>query len=290
MQPIWHRLLLVHRPDRSYLPAMKIISGWTSHLSVLALLLAGSVPSARAADLVPHTALYRLTLDHTKDGGVVAATGRMAFEMIDACDGWAVQQHLDLTLTNEGGQDVHMVSDYTTFEGKDGLSLRFRMHQANDGETPDDVSGTAKLDSPGGPGLVSYDQPKTSTHKLPAGTLFPTAHTARILDEAVKRKKFLSLPLFDGTSAEGEQDSSVVMTGWDKPSPAKLAALANLPNGRVRIAFFDRKASDGSDGPDYEVAMRYFANGVADDMQMDFGDFVVAAKINKLTINKSSCN
>ena len=246
----------------------------------------------RAAELVPHTALYKLSLDHAKDGSVAAASGSMTFEMIDACDGWAVRQRLDMTLTNEGGQDVHMVSDYTTFEAKDGLSLRFRMHQATDGETPDDVSGTAKLDAAGGPGLVNYDLPKTGTHKLPAGTLFPTMHTARILDAAQKGTKFLSLPLFDGTSADGEQDSSVVMTGWDKtaPTPQVLAPLKDLPSGRVRIAFVDRKASDGSDGPDYQVAMRYWANGVAEDMQMDFGDFVMTGKIDKLTINKAACN
>jgi hypothetical protein len=257
-------------------------------------LIAASVlcgPNARAADLAAHTAVYKLSLDTTK-GDVVAASGTMVYEMIDACDGWAVHQHLALSLTNHDGQDVKMVSDYNTYEAKDGLSLRFRMHQATEGEAATDIAGEAKLARAGGDGSVTYSEPDMSTKTLATGTLFPTTHTATILDAAQKGKKFLSLPMFDGTSADGGQTSSVVMTGWDKgPTPTQLAPLAALPSGRVRIAFFDKGGDDGADSqqPDYEVAMRYWANGVADQMAMDFSDFVVLAKIEKLTVPKPGC-
>ena len=35
--------------------------------------------------------------------------------------------------------------------------------------------------------------------------------------------------------------------------------------------------------PTYEVAMRYWENGVADNMVMDFEDFVMSAKLTELT-------
>jgi hypothetical protein len=248
-------------------------------------------PASRAADLAAHTAQYSLTLESSK-GDIAAANGTMTFEMIDACDGWAVHQRLAMVLTNHDGQDVKMLSGYNTYETKDGLSMRFRMHQATEGEADEDVAGEAKLERKGGPGRVTYTLPEAATRKLPAGTLFPTAHTAAILVAAQQGKKFLALPLFDGTSAEGGQISSVVMTGWDKtPMPAKFAPLAALRSGRVHIAFFNSVHDDGADTqlPDYEVAMRYWANGVADQMSMDFGDFVVLAKMEKLTIAKPGC-
>ena len=31
--------------------------------------------------------------------------------------------------------------------------------------------------------------------------------------------------------------------------------------------------------PNYEIGMRYFDNGVADDLAMNFGDFVMAGKL-----------
>jgi hypothetical protein len=244
-----------------------------------------------AADLAAHTAIYKLSLESSK-GDIAAASGTMTYEMIDACEGWAVHQRLAMSLTNHDGQDVKMMSDYNTFEAKDGLSMRFRMHQVTDGETPDDVAGDAKLERIGGNGSVAYTQPEAVTKALPAGTMFPTLHTATIIDAAQQKKKFLNLPVFDGTSADGGQTSSVVMTGWDKaPAQTKLAPLSALPSGRVRIAFFDKPNPNSNEAqqPDYEVAMRYWANGVADQMSMDFGDFVVSAVIEKLTLGKPGC-
>ena len=258
--------------------------GAIAFLAGLLLLIA---PVSRSADLAAHVAQYKLKLQSSK-GDISAASGTMTFEIIDACDGWAVRQHMAMVLTNHDGQDIHSVSDYATYESKDGLSMRFRSHEATDGEPNDDVEGVATLTAAGGPGQVVYSKPEAVTKTLPAGTLFPTTHTARIIDEAQLGKKFLSLPVFDGTSAAGGQSSSVVMNNWTKsPVETKFAPLATLPSGNVHIAFFDGD-SDGSQ-PDYEVTMRYFTNGVADEMAMNFGDFVMLGKIEKLTVAKPGC-
>ena len=37
------------------------------------------------------------------------------------------------------------------------------------------------------------------------------------------------------------------------------------------------------------MTMRYFTNGVADEMAMNFGDFVMLGKIEKLTVAKPGC-
>ena len=245
-----------------------------------------SVP-AGAVDLAAHVAHYKLSLQTSK-GDVEAAKGEMTYEVIDACDGWAVRQRLDMVLTNRDGQDVRSVADYTIFESKDGRQLRFRSNQITDGEAPDVVAGEAKLASKDGPGEVIYTLPEASTKKLPAGTLFPMHHSIAFLDAAQHGKKFLSLPTFDGTSAAGVQSSSIVMSGWSgAPVETKFAPLAALPSGNVHLAFFDGD-SDGAQ-PDYEVSMRYWSNGVADQMAMDFGDFVMLAKIDKLALTKPGC-
>jgi hypothetical protein len=41
--------------------------------------------------------------------------------------------------------------------------------------------------------------------------------------------------------------------------------------------------------PTYEVGMRYWENGVADDMQMDFGDFVMNAKMDEFKPQPKHC-
>ncbi len=255
--------------------------------AALFLVLIGAAEPARATDLAAHRAVYSLRLESAHGGDVQAATGTMAYEVQDACDGWAVRQRLQMTITNRDGQDIDMISDYTTWESKDGLKLRFRTRQTTDQAVTSDIAGEAALTAPGGLGSAHFTSPEDTTKPLPAGTLFPMKHTEALLAAAEAGKKFLELPLFDGTSASGAQDSSIVVTRWGGPRPDKWGPLAQLPSGRFRIAFFDR--GPASMEPDYEVSMRYWSNGVADDLSMDFGDFVMAGKLAEFHLLKPHC-
>ncbi len=250
-------------------------------------LLAATLAPAAAADLAAHRAVYKLTMANARSGDIEGVTGTMAYEVTDACDAWAVRQRLKMTVTNRDGQDIEMISDYTTWESKDGLKLRFRTRQTTDTAVTSEVAGDASLASTGGSGEVHYTLPKEDKLPLPEGTLFPTAHTSALLAAAAAGKKFLAIPLFDGTSADGVQDSSIVVTSWGPPSPSKWPDLAKLPSGKFRIAFFDR--ATGSQEPDYEVGMRYWDNGVADELSMDFGEFVMDGKLSDFTLQKPGC-
>ncbi len=259
-----------------------------SALVCAALLLPQGVAAAAAPEPAAHRAIYTLTLGKAK-GDVASASGTMAYEVLDACDGWATRQRLDMTITNRDGQDIKMVSDYTTWEAKDGLRLRFQTKQTTETAVTSEVSGDASLPSPGGAGTVRYTLPADTSQELPAGTLFPMAHTEAIIAAAAGGKKFLALPLFDGTSPDGAQNSSVAITSWGGPQPdaTKWPDLGKLPSGRVHVAFFDRKET--SQQPDYEVGMRYWTNGVADDLAMDFGDFLMDGKLTEFKLQPPGC-
>ncbi|HTB42623.1 MAG TPA: cell envelope integrity EipB family protein [Acetobacteraceae bacterium] len=244
-------------------------------------------PVTAPAPLAAHHALYALTLDNGREGDIVAATGTMGYEVIDACDGWAVRQRLDMTVTNSDGQDIHMISDYATWESKDGLKLRFHMKQTTDSAVTSQTDGNASLQRRGGPGEVHYTMPKDNTVTLPAGTLFPMAHTEAIITAAREGKKFLTLPLFDGTDENGAEDSSIAILDWKQPFQTKWPLLSSLPSTRVRLAFFDRKPDTIT--PNYQVGMRYWENGVADEMQMDFGDFVMNARMTEFAPQPHKC-
>ena len=253
-------------------------------LSCAAFAAPAPAPAASVSDLAAHRALYQLTLGTAK-GDVSAATGTMAYEVLDACDGWATRQRLDMTVTNRDGQDVKMVSDYTTWESKNGTRLRFQTKQTTDTAVTSEVAGEASKSATGGE--VHYTTPADSRIDLPPGTLFPMEHTGAIIAGAEAGKKFLAIPLFDGTSQEGAQNSSIAITSWEGPKPDQYPDLAKLPSGRVHVAFFDRK--DSAQQPDYEVSMRYWENGVADDLAMDFGDFLMNGKLVEFKLQPSGC-
>jgi hypothetical protein len=259
---------------------------FTAPLLALVTLLASAPSPAGATDLAAHRARYDLTLKSAR-GDVTGATGTMSYEVIDACDGWAVRQRLSMVLTDREGRDIDMISDYTTWESKDGLKLRFHMRQTTDRSVTSDIAGDATLQRGGTGGQAHYTAPEDATKKLPPGTLLPMAHTAAILKAAESGKKILAVPLFDGTGTNGAQDTSIVISSWGPPQPGKWPALAKLSSGRVQVAFFDRQAA--SQEPDYEVGMRYWENGIADELSMDFGDFVMNGKLNELTVAKPGC-
>lgn len=237
--------------------------------------------------LAAHQALYSLTLHSAAGGDIVAAVGTMGYEVMDACDGWATRQRLEITITNIEGQNIHMVSDYATWESKDGLKFRFHMKQTTDGAVTSQTDGKASLTRRGGPGVVHYTIPKGKVVPLPPGTLFPMAHTATLIAAAREGKRFLTLPLFDGTDPNGAEDTSVVILDWKAPFHTKWPALSRLPSTRVRLAFFDRKP--GTMLPNYEAGMRYWENGVADNLQMDFGDFVMDGKMTRFRLLPHKC-
>lgn len=258
-------------------------------VAVVPILIAvGEAPAATlGADLAAHRAVYQLSLENSRGNEVSAATGSMAYEVLDACDGWAVRQRLRMVITNHDGQDIEMVSDYTTWESKDGLKLRFRMRQTTDQAVTSEVAGDAELQGQGKPGSAHYTLPEDATKALPAGTLFPMAHTTALLSAARDSRKFAALPLFDGTSTQGAQDSSVVVLKWPDTDTTKWTDLSKLSSGRFHIAFFDRDTN--SQQPDYEIAMRYWVNGVADELAMDFGNFVMDGKMSEFALLPHGC-
>jgi len=258
-----------------------------------------------AERMAAHRAAYRLTLDRVRDNTqIAAANGAMLYEVIDACEGWTTRQRFTLTLTDRDGQEIETTSDYSTFETKDGRQLRFSLTQTNQGAVSQRVSGEAELNADG-TGRVRYVDPEAKEETLPAGTLLPTVHTIRALNAAREGQRILVAPLFDGTQAEGAQDTTTVISDWQGPQAAtagRFPLLADLGSARMRVAFFsrspagrggesrrDQQQGGGASTPDYEVSLRYFENGVADELKMDFGDFVVDGRMAELQPVPGGC-
>jgi len=243
--------------------------------------------------MLPHRAAYRLNLDSVRDNAsIVRAEGVMLFEVVDACDAWASRQRFTLVISDRDGNTIETSSDYSTLEAKDGSSIRFSLTQMTEGAVTSRVAGEATLTPQGGRAV--YSEPANTQEDLPAGTILPMIHTLRALAAARAGQRIFSAPLFDGTSADGAQDTTTVMTGgWTAPQPnPNFPLLATVGSARMRIAFFDRNPSGQNGGagtPDYEVSMRYFENGVADELKMDFGEFVVDGRLGELQPIPSPC-
>jgi hypothetical protein len=263
-------------------------------LSAFGLLLIAS--PAGAVDISPHRALYSLTLDSSKTAsGVAAASGAMYYEWGETCDGWTVDQRFRLRLVYSEEGAVSINSSLLTFESKDGLHYRFNEKRVRNGNTEDDIHGEANLDGKDKGGTAVFDKPDQTKFTLAPGVLFPTAHTLVLIARAQAGDTFLARKVFDGAEVDNAGQITAVIGPELKPDPKAPKPLDNpllqRPSWRVSLAFFPAGASkNDAETPDYQLTMRLLDNGVSQDMALDYGDYVLKAKLDDIeALPKPSC-
>src|SRR5262249_39288178 len=155
----------------------------------------------------------------------------------------------------------------------------FFIRNLENGEVKEEYRGEARLDGPGKGGVANYTVPKGRKIQLPAGTLFPTAHTIALLKHIQAGDTFLWATIFDGFDADGISDVRAVVhknLATEAAPDGRSPLLSAGPSNRVHLAFFDH--SGNSTEPDHEQQLRLHMNGVVESMVLDFGDFTVAGK------------
>lgn len=249
--------------------------------------LAGTAPPL-AGQLTGQDAVYTLSLSKLRTHDITGAAGRLQFQVVDGCTGWASYQHMTLIVRNVDGSLTKSVSDYTTWESKDGKTLTFSISQSDDkGKMAVIDSGTATHTGPDDSGVVKFSVPADSTIALPAGTLFPMQHTEALLAAGRDKKTFISPLLFDGTSADGPSPTLIMVYSHQPPTKTPWPALDQYASTEASIAFFPGTNKDST--PDFSTSMRYFENGVATNLVLDFGDFVMDGKLDSLHVPRSAC-
>jgi hypothetical protein len=255
--------------------------------AILALAIAAWPHLAAAQHFAPHRALYDMSLHGTgRDSSIMSVEGEMLAEWTETCEGWTLEHRSSFEIGVGGEQAVRLSTHVATWESRDGLSYRFNVRNVERDGNEERVEGFARLDGEGKGGSVRYARPEAKTVPLPAGTIFPTAHSNEVLARAGEATVSFKRIVFDGLSADGLFDVSAVIGTPNREGvePVRAAAkpLAGLRSWNTHIAFFRYGSSDAA--PDNEVSFRMYANGVTDDMIIDFGQFKVLAVLKALEL------
>ena len=251
-----------------------LVRGWVAVGVSTAWLWHGHATAAPV--MAAHRAVYDLTLAAVSGGGVVTAEGQLTFVLSDMCSAWSTQQQLHLRTVDRDGTESVSDSDYAVLEEKDGASLIFRADQTENGHPAPRIAGEAHMRPKGG--TVHYTAPLPHDVALPAGTLFPVGHTAAVIAAGQVGQAEISPTLFDGTVETGALSTYVLLLGHEAPPIAtSFPALASMAAQRVHVAYYNPATRDMA--PLFETGMRYFSNGVADRVDMDFGQFRMAGTL-----------
>ena len=90
--------------------------------------------------------------------------------------------------------------------------------------------------------------------------------------------------VFDGSGDGGLFGVSAALSrqiAAGAPAQIPSALLDGVPSWRVNLAFFGVEAENVE--PEQEQGLRLFANGIVDEMRLDYGDFVLDADLTELT-------
>ncbi len=247
-----------------------------------ALTLAGvlAATAAEAQSIVPHRAVYDMRLGRVTGGADISGVeGRMLYVWEDTCDGWRVEQRYQLQFGFGGDRNVEQTSTYATWEAKTGDEFSFSMRNAIAGNQTEEFRGRAVS---GRNGVRSeFRIPDETSADLPAGTLFPTAHTVEMIAQAQAGAPYFASPLFDGTDQPGVSTVGAAIgpaiRGADQDDPLRPG-----PRYPIRMAFFSHTGDAQAvpvQIPDFELAVELHPSGLVERMEIFYEDFSVIGTV-----------
>jgi hypothetical protein len=257
---------------------------------------AGPIEAVSSADRVfsPHKATYQMQMVTSRSARNIASVdGVIAFEWADSCEAWTTNQRFEMTYQYNEGTPEKFISDYSSWEAKDGKSFSFTAKESSDTSAVAVTRGSVERTRDGA--NVEYSRPEIRMLKLASGFTFPSQHTFEVLRRAKAGEKFYSTQLFDGTDDKG----SVLVTAFISDRlPAVEAAqqpnpLLRGPGYKVRMAFFDNIDSGDpveTASPGYEMTMELLENGIVRKIHIDYREFSIEGGVKTLdTIAPPNC-
>ena len=228
--------------------------------------------------LVPHRASYEMKLSVARpNSGIVEVNGNMVLETADSCDGWNVKQRIKLTFLRNDGEEFVTDSNFTSYESKDGLELRFSVRNVQNDEVEEELRGQADLEGIGGKGRASFTLPEARSFDLPAGTLFPTQHMQSLIQAGRAGERIVTNYVFDGSGPDALNKVTAVL---GQGHTAKAEDGVDEQRWPVSLAYYGVGKAD--ELPQFSLGFELSERGVLHDITLDYGEFALKGELEKL--------
>jgi hypothetical protein len=268
----------------------------TSRLAGFALataLAATVVQPAMAAgpSLAAHRAIYDISLKSAEERtGIDGAQGRMVIEFLGSgCEGWTINFRMMNQFFLSGGKSRVLDSRSSMWESGDNDKLRYVQSQYVDSQLQEEKELKAELRD--GKAAGTMTKPKVEAFTLPDGVAFPVGHQLKLVEAAMAGKTRDETLLYDGS--DGANPAVAITFIGNKQqagSPTtdeKLKGVSGLTGWPVTISYYKPQKPD-QETPDYQVNMMLYQNGVSGDMTLNYGDFVLDARLSDIQMLAAS--
>ena len=262
-------------------------------VSLLAALAAVQPVQASGAALAAHRAVYDISLKSAEDrSGISGAQGRMVIEFLGSgCEGWTINFRMMNQFFLAGGKSRIHDSRSSMWESGKSDQLRYVQSQYVDSQLQEEKELRAEMKDGKVGGAIT--KPSPEVFQLPEGVSFPVSHQLKLVAAAMEGKTRDETLLYDGSDGANPA-IAITFIGNKKDQPGsspeeKLKAVQGLSGWPVSISYYKPEKKD-QETPDYQVNMMLYQNGISGDMTLNYGDFVLDAKLADIKIlEPSSC-
>jgi hypothetical protein len=244
--------------------------------------------------LVPHRAVYDLSLGQARDNAQVASVrGRILYDFDgNACEGYTLQFRQVSEL--DSGEGKVSTSDLRSNTWEDANAKRFKFTSENflDQNLIDTVDGNAEHRAT--TTAVDLEKPEHKSLDIASTVVFPTQHMVRVIEAARSGKNILDFPVFDGSDTGDKVYDTLTVIGRklapDERKHDDAAAgtpkLDGVPRWPVKISYFEKTSEQKNteQTPVYAIGFELYENGISRALSLDYNDFVVSGKLSSLEI------
>jgi hypothetical protein len=244
--------------------------------------------------LVPHRAIYDLTLGKTRGNSQIASVrGRIVYDFDgNACEGYSLTFRQFSELDTGEGKVATSDLRSVTWEAGDYKSFTFNSQNYLDQNLVDSVDGKAERGAAAT--VVRLTKPSVKNLDIDAAVVFPTEHMVRAIEAGRAGKTILEFQAYDGTETGEKIYNTLTVIGATIPpdqrkpndAAADKPALAGLLRWPVNISYFDKnkESKTGEQTPVYSIGFELYENGISRALTLDYNDFVITGTMTSLEI------
>jgi hypothetical protein len=251
-----------------------------------------NMPKDMPIILVPHRAIYDLSLSATRGNSQVAGVrGRILYDFGgNACEGYSLEFRQVSEL--DSGEGKVSTSDLrsTTWEDAASKSFKFKSENYVDENLTETVDGHAEHGAT--TTTVSLSKPAEKNFDFDPAVVFPTEHMVRAIAGGRAGKSILDFPVYDGSESGDKAFDTLTVIGRKivpgershDDAAATEPKLANVPRWPVTISYFDntKNKETSEQTPAYAISFELYENGISRALSLDYNDFVVTGKLTSL--------
>lgn len=253
------------------------------------------VPAVAGAQLVPHRAIYDISLERADEASAIATfSGRMVIDVVAAdCSGLATSSRY--VFRSGSAEGATLLTDLRTahWEAKDGSTFRFLTRRFDDSKLTEETDGNAERTGDGGL-EISVTSPKKLDAKFDADVMFPTQHLNTLIAAGRDNTRTVTARIYEGAEPGDQVYDTFAVIGPRKQgaqSGPGNDVLGDLVRWPVTVSYFPGEGSQpdnddtagGEEVPVYSISSDLFENGVSANVILDYGDFALRGELTDIS-------